>query len=46
MKKTIQLRKGISCFDAKVKNRQSNLIFVSIEKNGKIIDSKKTFFLR
>lgn len=44
--KTIQLRKGISCFDAKVKNRQSNLIFVSIEKNGKIIDSKKTFFLR
>ena len=44
--KTIQLRKGISCFDAKVKNRQSNLIFVSIEKNGKIIDSKKALFLK
>ncbi len=44
--KAIPLRKGITCFDVKITNRNSNLVFVSIEKNGKIIDSKKTFFLR
>lgn len=44
--KRVPIRKGTKCFDAKVINNNNNLVFVSIEKNGRIVDSKKTFFIR
>ena len=44
--KRVAIRKGTKCFDAKVINNNNNLVFVSIEKNGRIVDSKKTFFIR
>lgn len=44
--KRVPIRKGTKCFDAKVINNKNNLVFVSIEKNGRIVDSKKTFFIR
>lgn len=44
--KRVAIRKGTKCFDTKVINNNNNLVFVSIEKNGRIVDSKKTFFIR